>query len=115
MTKIITYTFGILMLLTVFSCKKKVAEVNSDYVGYWSASDTDGKSYGLSIESNSRAVYSTQKGITSTEIKGNARIKGSKLKVFTKKFAVDQEPLANPNNPGTYTMILDGLTYTAWK
>lgn len=114
MTKIITYTLSILLLLAAFSCKKKAAEVNPDYIGYWTGSDSE-KSYSLEIQSSSKAVYNRYKDFSTVEVKGRAKIKGNTLKVLTKKFTIDQEPRQDALNPGTYTMILDGIMFSATK
>jgi hypothetical protein len=110
MKKWITYTFCLFMLLTFVSCKKKIAQVNADYVGSWTASESD-KTYSISIESNSKAVYIKYKGVTTTQIKGTARVRNKTLRIFTKKFKIDQEPRADAANPGHYTMVLDGVAF----
>lgn len=93
------------------SCKKKAADVNPEYVGYWTAYDSyDGSS--LVIESNSKAVYETTSGIATTTVRGKARVKGNTLKIVMKKFTINQEPKIDSSGYFVqYTMILDGTTY----
>jgi hypothetical protein len=109
MMKTILYALGILVLLFSFSCKKKAAEVNANYVGYWHGYDSD-KAYVLTINSDSKAVYESN-GIATVTVRGKARIKGSTLKIFTKKFTIDQEPTQDLSDEWTYTMVLSGVTY----
>lgn len=100
----------ILMLSLSLSCKKKAADVNQNYVGYWSGYDSD-KDYSLSIESNSKAVYETFNGEVSVSVKGKAKINGGTMKIFTKKFSIDQEPLQDSQDPSKFTMVLNGVPY----
>jgi ribosomal protein S8 len=110
MKKITTYTLCLFLLLTFVACKKKVAQVNTAYVGSWTAADSD-KTYSITIESNSKAVYLKYKGVTTTQIKGTARVRNKTLQIFTKKFKMDQAPREDTANPGHYTMVLDGVTF----
>ncbi|WP_343634007.1 hypothetical protein [Fluviicola sp.] len=103
------YVLCIAALSFSVSCKKKVATVNSDYVGYWMGYDSD-KSYSLVIGSDSKGVYESY-GVGTITVRGTVKIKGDKLKIFTKKFSVDQAPAKDPSDPWTYTMVLDGVVY----
>lgn len=106
-----TFIYGLCIVVLSFSvaCKKKVATVNPDYVGYWIGYDSN-KSYSLLIGSDSKGVYESYGAATFT-VRGTVKIKGDKLKIFTKKLSVDQAPAKDPSDPWTYTMILDGVIY----
>lgn len=112
MKKITILSF--LLLFMIFSCKKKITEVNNDYVGNWTAHDSEA-SYSIIIDSKSKASYFKYKGFSETEVSGFARIKGSNtLKILTKKFKIDQTPIQEIDTLTgalTYFMILDGLEY----
>lgn len=108
--KTIVCTLSILVFSLAVSCRKKVAEVNADYVGSWQGYDTE-KSYSLTIEPNSKSVYATYQGVKTVTVKGQAKIKGSTLKVFTKRFKINQQPLQDQAQPWKYTMVLNGITY----
>lgn len=102
------------MLIAVLSCKKKAAEVNSNYVGNWSGSDSEA-GYTINIKSDSEASYLKLKGASHTEVEGKARIKGNMLKIFTKKFTIDSEPkLDNSSSDPSYIMTLDGIEFKRW-
>lgn len=112
MKKITILSF--LLLFMIFSCKKKITEVNNDYVGSWSAYDSEA-SYSIDIDSDSKASYFKYKGYSKTEVSGTARIKGGNtLKILTKKFKIDQTPIQEIDTFSgsmTYLMILDGIEY----
>lgn len=107
--KTIFCVLSILVLSLTFSCKKKAAEVNADYVGYWTGYDSD-KSYSINIGSDSKAVFESN-GTATVTVRGTARVKGSTLKIFSKKFKIDQAPKLDPGNQMTYSMVLNGVTY----
>lgn len=107
--KTIIYVLSIALLSCTVSCKKKVATVNSDYVGTWMGYDSD-KSYSLVIGSDSKGVYESYGAATFT-VRGTVRVKGSVMKIFTKKLSIDQEPTQDPSDPWTYTMKLNGVVY----
>ena len=109
MMKTISYVLMSALLLCTVSCKKKVATVNSDYVGTWMGYDAY-KSYSLVIGSDSKGVYEASGSATFT-VRGTVRIKGSTMKIVTKKLTIDQEPTQDPSNPWHYTMKLNGVTY----
>lgn len=93
------------------SCKKKAADVSTDYVGYWIKSSGGGS---LMIDSDSKAVYENSSGTASVTVRGKARVKGNTLKIAVKKFTIDQKPTAgtSPLTMSTTTiMVLDGETY----
>jgi len=114
MMRISTCLLCICLLFTVNACKKKVTKTNSDFVGDWSGAKSDSQ-YNLLIESNSKGVFHTYKGNVTKEVKGNVRLSGSTLKVFIKKFHVDEVPRQDADNPLKYVMVLDGITFTCWK
>lgn len=105
-----------LFLFVIFSCKKKVTDVNTDYVGNWSGSDSEA-GYTINIKSDSKASYLKLKGGSETNVSGKARIEDDLLKIFTKKFKIDQAPKLDnsPTYPGSYLMILDGVEFRCWK
>ncbi|MNJ90842.1 hypothetical protein D3C87_84820 [compost metagenome] len=105
------YVLAIAIASFSVACKKKAADVNPDYVGYWTVSGSyEGSS--LVIQSNSKAVYETNSGAVTKTVRGKARIQGNTLKIVTKKFTIDQEPkIDSAGYFIQYTMILDGVTY----
>ena len=110
------FVLSLFVLLIAFSCKKKVADVNPDFIGSWSGSDSEA-SYSISIQSDSKAEYYKSKGFSETNITGNAKIKGDKLKIFTKKFRIDEMPKKVDESSGEtqYMMVLDGIEFNCWK
>ena len=104
-----------ILLLSFTSCKKKVTEVNTDYIGHWEGEDSDGY-YTLSIEEDSHAEYYKWNGIAELNINGKAKIKNDKLKILTKKFTITQEPTLVTQLDGTteYIMILDDIEFYRW-
>ncbi|MGV3629774.1 MAG: hypothetical protein ACO1O6_01135 [Bacteroidota bacterium] len=119
MKKINLLALSIFLLLFAFSCKKKVNEVNSDFIGYWTASDPE-SSYLINIMEDSEAVYYKETGNKDKDVRGNARVRNDKLTIFTKSFHIDEFPVQTSpptisGDLGEYRMVLDGLEYTCYK
>ncbi|MGV3629773.1 MAG: hypothetical protein ACO1O6_01130 [Bacteroidota bacterium] len=118
MKKMNLLTLSVFMLLFMFSCKKPVTEVNTDFVGNWSGSDSEA-GYTINIQSDSQASYLKLKGASQVNVTGKAKIKGDKLKIFTKKFHIDQFPTRQDPVSWTeeveYLMVLDGIEFSCWK
>lgn len=104
--------FLVVLLIAFTACKKKVAQVNADYVGYWEGSDGDAYYY-IDIDSDSKARYQKVSGFSNVDMSGKAKIKGDKLKILLKKFHVDQHPKQDTSTYSydVWTMVLDGITY----
>lgn len=116
MKKMNLFITGIFMLLIVFSCKKKVTDVNTDFIGNWSGSDSEA-GYTINIQPDSQASYLKMEGATQVNVSGKARISGDKLKIFTKRFHIDVLPEKVPDSisANEYMMVLDGIEYRCWK
>ncbi|MNJ90861.1 hypothetical protein D3C87_85010 [compost metagenome] len=106
------FIWSIVFLSFSLSCKKKAADINPDYIGFWSGDDSD-KYYRLSITSESRGVYRavSYDGDHRIKVGGKARIDGNTLKILTKKLTIDQPPQQDPSDPKRYTLVLDGVVY----
>lgn len=103
---------GAIILLSLLSASCKKTKVSSseyeDFLGNWVSVD---EGYiELDIYENS-ASWVKYQGITTTTVTGKAKIIPGKdmLKIFTKKFTIDQYPT---DSITYWTMTLDGNVYT---
>lgn len=100
--------FFVLCIVAVTACKKNVADIDLNYIGYWEASSEDGYSE-LVITTDSRGQYLKVKGITTINASGKVKASSKKLRVGVKGFKLDQAPMEDQD--GGYLMVLDGVTY----
>lgn len=103
-------SFFILFSLLV-SCKKEVAEVNTDFIGDWrSSGGSMNNSFKalLEIKEDSKGKYSwiEMSGEEKENFSGIVRIKNDKLKINTVRFRILEFPTKIDYNTGKDTVII---------
>lgn len=108
--------FPIVTLIFLLGCKKKVTEVNKDFIGTWyqeskfkDAHDFNTKS--LQIKSNSDAEFNDRSKAIYSNYTGKARIKNNTLHIGVKKFKIDIAPKKLGNVGDFWMMRLGGENY----
>ncbi|MES2513217.1 MAG: hypothetical protein V4580_03700 [Bacteroidota bacterium] len=114
--KKITVILSLVLIIGSFGCKKKVADVNKDFVGLWYSESKYTTMYSdvyksIQIKENSAAEYSSQGDGTSVNFTGKARLKGSMLKIGIRKFSIDEAPTRLGNVGNFWRMKISGVTY----
>lgn len=113
---VIILAFFILSFISLNSgCKKKVADENPDFIGYWYGSDGE-YSYEIDISETGSSSYLKTNGTTSVSSTGVARIKGDKLKIGLKKFSIEKYPaeVLDPTGYNYWVMTLEGISYARY-
>ena len=117
MTWKILIILQLLTFIVLLGCKKKVVDVNKDFIGIWynaAKFEGSGVSTGyksIEIKDNSAGEYSDFGEFGNTNFTGKARIKGSVLKIGVKKFKIDSEPKLIGNLGNIWTMTISGEAY----
>jgi hypothetical protein len=107
--------FFLIFALTITSCKKKVTEVNPDFVGEWYSESyfTDGSldAEYISIDETSYGIYENGSFFNQVSVKGKAKIGKDKLKIGLKGFHISLMPEEILNTNNLWQMKLDGKTF----
>ncbi|MES2760655.1 MAG: hypothetical protein V4677_00545 [Bacteroidota bacterium] len=106
----------ILLIIGSFGCKKKVTDVNKDFIGLWYSESKYKSNFSsayksIEIKENSAAEYNDAGEGSNVNFSGKARIKGSTLKIGIKKFTVDEAPKRLGNVGNFWRMKISGETY----
>lgn len=104
----------VLIIIGLLGCKKKVIDVNKDFIGQWYSESKFKKEdsfKSIEIKDNSDGEYSERGGYSSKQASGKARLKGKVLKIGVKKFNVDSEPERLGNVGNFWAMTISGTTY----
>jgi hypothetical protein len=116
MIKKIVILMHLVFLIGLLGCKKKVMDVNKDFLGSWyndtKFSDPYANVYkNIEIKENSSATYRDEGGFSNKTFTGKAKIKGSVLKIGLKKFTIDEAPKRLGNVGNFWRMKISGVTY----
>lgn len=112
----------LIILITVLifsSCKKKVAEVNADFVGEWysesyfSYGGYEGES--ISIDEASYGVYEKLSLFRSVTVNGRTKLGKNNIRIGIKGFHINQFPEKVGDIGELWQMKLDGTTYYKYK
>ncbi|OFX16969.1 MAG: hypothetical protein A2033_13795 [Bacteroidetes bacterium GWA2_31_9] len=115
-----TYYFRYLLifLLLIFSCKKKVENYNTDYIGSWYAETGEGFII-LDIDKNSYGEYNYTKTTGDHDnIKGTIRVNNHKLSIGMYKFKIDSKPekiFFETKNDSVYLYYNQPTKLATWK
>ena len=100
--------YSILFLALLFiSCRKKVSEVDADYIGIWEGADNNGV-YSIRIDEQSNGRYSFVGESKMDAAEGKARINNSTIIISFKRLSIDSPPT---ESEGNWTMVIDGISY----
>ena len=96
------------MAFIIFSCGKKVEEVNSDFIGFWNGQDS-AKTYTIRIESDGQGRYSSMGGGQSTNAEGRVRYRNGNLRFGPFK-SLEVETYPTLSSEG-WIMKVEGIEY----
>ncbi|MES2760654.1 MAG: hypothetical protein V4677_00540 [Bacteroidota bacterium] len=106
----------IILLIGSFGCKKKLTDVNKDFIGLWYThhkfTTPNSSVYkAINITENSSAEYSDRSEGANENVNGKARVKDNKLRIGVKKFTIDEEPVRLGNVGNFWRMKINGEAF----